>query len=110
MARLNIVLVIAFLLSSFWLVRVSYEARSSFVQLERAGAQAQELAVEHDRLQVDRRTAATPLVVEQAVRTKLRMFATNPSVTHYVTDAPASTRSVAVPSASSAAAVSGARP
>ena len=58
----------------------------------------------------DRRTAATPLVVERAVRTKLRMFATNPSVTHYVTDAPASTRSVAVPSASSAAAVSGARP
>ncbi len=110
MARLNIVLVIALLLSSFWLVRVSYEARSSFVQLERAGAQAQELAVEHDRLKVDRRTAATPLVVEEAVRTKLRMFATNPSVTHYVTDVPTSARSAAVPSVKASAAASEARP
>lgn len=110
MARLNIILVIALLLSSFWLVRVSYEARSSFVQLERARAQAQELAVEHDRLKVDRRTAATPLVVEEAVRTKLRMFATNPSVTHYVNDVPASARSVAAPSVTASATGSGAHP
>jgi cell division protein FtsL len=110
MARFNLFLVVVLLLSSFWLVRVSYEARSSFVQLERAGAQAQELAVEHDRLKVDRRTAATPLVVEEAVRTRLRMFATSPSVTHYVTDVPASARPAIAPSVTASASTSGARP
>ena len=110
MARLNVFLLVAVLLSSFWLVRVSYEARSLFVQLERAGAQAQELAVEHDRLKVDRRTAATPLVVEEAVRNRLRMFATNPSVTHYVTDVPVSARSAIAPSVAASASTSGARP
>jgi cell division protein FtsL len=86
--RLNMVLAIALLLSCFWLIRTSDEARTLFGQLERARAQEHELAVELDRLKVERRTAATPLVVEEMVRTRLKMAATNPTVTHYVSDAP----------------------
>lgn len=107
--RLNIVLAMALLLSCFWLIRTSDEARTLFGQLERAHAQEHELAVDLDRLKVDRRTAATPLVVEEMVRTRLKMVATNPTVTHYVSDAPGVAHAhVASPVASVASA--GARP
>ncbi|MEY2838128.1 MAG: cell division protein FtsL [Pseudomonadota bacterium] len=105
--RLNIVLAIALLLSCFWLIRTSDEARTLFGQLERARAQEHELAVDLDRLKVDRRTAATPLVVEEMVRTRLKMAATNPTVTHYVSDAPGVAHAHAsglAPSAASASA------
>jgi len=82
--RLNIALAVVVVLSAIWLVRSSNEARSLFVQLERAQAQERELDVDFDRLKVDRRTAATPLVVEDMVRHKLQMFTANPAVTHYV--------------------------
>jgi cell division protein FtsL len=118
--RLNIVLAIALLLSCFWLIRTSDEARTLFGQLERARAQEHELAVELDRLKVDRRTAATPLVVEEMVRARLKMVATNPTVTHYVNDAPGAAHAHGVSPAVSAtssqavatvsAAGSGARP
>lgn len=84
MGRLNILLVVILLLSSFWLVRSSHEARGLFAQLEKAQDQERQLQVDFDRLKVDRRTAATPLVVEEMVRTRLHMFNANPSVTHYV--------------------------
>ncbi len=84
MARLNILLVVILLLSSFWLVRSSNDARGLFAQLEKAQDQERQLQVDFDRLKVDRRTAATPLVVEDMVRTRLHMFNANPSVTHYV--------------------------
>ena len=86
--RMNVVLAVALLLSCFWLIRTSNEARTLFGQLERARAQEHELSVDHDRLKVDRRTAATPLVVEDMVRTRLKMAATNPTVTHYISDTP----------------------
>jgi cell division protein FtsL len=95
--RLNIFLAIALLLSCFWLIRTSNEARMLFGQLERARAQEHELAVDLDRLKVDRRTAATPLVVEEMVRTRLKMAATNPSVTHYVSDTPGAVQAAARP-------------
>lgn len=115
--RVNIFLAIALLLSCFWLIRTSNDARTLFGQLERARVQAHELAVDHDRLQVDRRTAATPLVVEGMVRTRLKMAATNPSVTHYVSDTPGAVNAVVRPkpadpvtSAESSALASGVRP
>jgi cell division protein FtsL len=107
--RLNMVLAIALLLSCFWLIRTSDEARTLFGQLERARAQEHELAVDFDRLKVDRRTAATPLVVEEMVRTRLKMAATNPTVTHYVSEAPGGAPSAASATAPSVAASSTAR-
>jgi cell division protein FtsL len=118
MARLNLILAVVLVLSSFWLVRSSNEARSLFTQLERAREEERRLQVDFDRLKVDRRTAATPLVVEGMVRNRLHMFNANPSVTHYVNGAslPAAVAASAaggVPlagSAASGASVSGGRP
>ena len=89
MARLNILLAIALLLSCFWLVRTSYESRRLFVELEKAQSQSHELQIEYDRLQVDKRAQATPLRVEKLAREKLQMFANTPGVTHYVRGASA---------------------
>ena len=86
-ARLNIVLSVLLLLSCFWLVRSSNEARRLLVDLERAQAREQELETDAERLKIERRTAATPLVVEDMVRQKLRMFNVSPAVTHYVSEA-----------------------
>lgn len=95
--RVNIVLAVLLLLSCVWLVRSSNEARSQFVQLERAKVRERELQVEFERLKIERRTGATPLVVEEMVRKKLRMFAANPAVTHYVTDTAAGASGAAEP-------------
>lgn len=82
--RINLVLVAVLLFSCFWLIRSSNEARTLFVALGRAQAEEKALAVEHDRLQAERRTAATPLVVEGLVRKRLGMDNVKPDVTHYV--------------------------
>jgi cell division protein FtsL len=88
--RLNLVLLLLLLGSSFWLIRTSHEARGLFVALNKAEAQAKVLAVEHDRLQAERRQAATPLVVERLVRGRLKMANVSPDITHYVKDPAAS--------------------
>ncbi len=103
--RLNIALTIVLLLSCFWLIRSSNEARSLFVQLERAQVREQELQVDFERLKIERRTAATPLVVEDMVRQKLRMFNATPAVTHYVSDG----AGASAPAASASSASGGAR-
>lgn len=84
--HVNLVLLLLLLASSFWLVRTSNEARSLFVALNKAEAQAKELSVEHDRLQAERRQAAAPLVVERLVRGRLKMANVRPDVTYYVKD------------------------
>lgn len=103
MTRVNLVLLVALLLSAVWLIRSSDEARDLFVQLERAQVRERELQVDFERLKIERRTAATPLVVEDMVRTKLRMFNAGPAVTHYVTDTPADNEAAVVAVAASAA-------
>jgi cell division protein FtsL len=82
--RLNLVLVLLVVSGSIWLIRSSNEARTLFVALGRAQVKEKELAVENDRLQAERRTAATPLVVEGLVRKRLNMFNVRPDVTHYI--------------------------
>ena len=84
MARLNIALAVALLLSCVWLIGSSHESRSLFVALEKARAQASELQIEFERLQVDKRAQATPLRVEKLARDKLKMFDNSPARTHYV--------------------------
>ncbi|MFZ4552745.1 MAG: cell division protein FtsL [Aquabacterium sp.] len=84
MGRLNLILAAVVLLSCFWLIRSSYEARSLFVELDKAQSHAHELQIDYERLQVEKRAQATSLRVEKLAREKLRMFSHNPSVTHYV--------------------------
>lgn len=86
MARLNLLLAAALLLSCFWLIRSSYESRHLFIELEKAQGREHELQSERERLQLDKRAQATPLRVEKLAREKLRMFNATPAVTHYVSE------------------------
>jgi cell division protein FtsL len=97
MTRLNVVLLLALLASAFYLVRMSYDARRLFSQLDRAQAEARLLDSDHERLLAERQAQATPLRVERAAREKLGMRTATPAVTHYL--------DAAAPSASSVTAV-----
>ncbi|HXD05561.1 MAG TPA: cell division protein FtsL [Burkholderiaceae bacterium] len=88
MTRINAVLLVMLLASSLYLVQVSYESRRLFSALDRAQAQERELETDFERLQLDKRSQATPLRVERVARDKLGMRSASPAVTQYV-DAPA---------------------
>jgi cell division protein FtsL len=73
MLRLNIVLAVLVLLSAVWLVRSSYDSRHLFVELERAKSQAHELQIDHERLEVDKRSQSASIRVADLAREKLKM-------------------------------------
>ncbi|MEW6098380.1 MAG: cell division protein FtsL [Pseudomonadota bacterium] len=94
MNRLQVILFVALVLSGLYMVRVSYEARRLFVEVERAQAEERQLETEYEQLQVDKRAQATPLRVEKVAREKLAMRTATPAVTHYVTHAEAAPAAV----------------
>ncbi len=85
MIRLNLVLLLAVLLSAVYLVSVQYESRRVFTELDRARSEAKRLESEFDRLQVEKRGQATPARVEKLAREKLQMRQASPAITTYVT-------------------------
>ena len=84
MTRLNLVLLLAVLLSALATVQVQYESRRLFTEIERAQAEARRLEVEHERLQVEKRAQATPLRVEKLAKNTLQMRPASPAITQYV--------------------------
>jgi cell division protein FtsL len=84
MTRLNVLLLLALIASSLYLVRVSYDARRQFTQLDKAQSEARQLDTEYERLKTEQQSQATPLRVEKAAREKLAMRSASPTVTHYV--------------------------
>ena len=74
LARLNFVLALALILSGLYLVRISYESRRLFAEIESAHG-------------AERQAQATHLRVETMARTKLGMRAATPANTTYVVDA-----------------------
>ncbi len=85
MTRLNLVLLLAVLASSLYLVDLQYDSRRLFSDLDKARAQAHRLEVDKERLQVEKRAQATPLRVERLAKEQLQMRSTTPAITHYVT-------------------------
>ena len=85
MTRLNVLLLIALVFSSLYLVRVSYDARRLFSELDRAQSEERLLDSEHERLKTDKQSQATPLRVERTARERLAMRNATPAVTQYVT-------------------------
>ena len=73
MTRMNLFLVIAIILSAMFLVHSHYQARRSFMILEAAMKEATRLELEYERLQVDRRSQASPLRIEQIAKQQLQM-------------------------------------
>jgi cell division protein FtsL len=84
--RLNLVLLLAVVLSALYLVRMQYDSRLLYTQLDRAKAEARQLETEHQRLQVEKRAQATPLRVERIARDTLHMRTATPAITLYVND------------------------
>ncbi|MFC5520505.1 cell division protein FtsL [Polaromonas jejuensis] len=84
MARLNLVLLLAVLVSALYLVHTQYESRRLYVELEKAAAQSRKIETDSERLQVEKRAQATPLKVEKLARDRLLMRTTTPAITQYV--------------------------
>jgi cell division protein FtsL len=85
MTRVNVVLLIMLLASGLYLVRVSYDARRLFAELDRAQTEERQLDTEFERLKADKQSQATPLRVEKTAREKLGMRTASPAITQYVT-------------------------
>ena len=85
MTRVNVVLLVMLLASCMYLVRVSYDARRLFTELDRAQTEERQLDTEFERLKAERQSQATPLRVEKTAREKLGMRTASPAITQYVT-------------------------
>ena len=85
MTRLNVVLLLAVMVSALYLVHTQYESRRLYVELEKATAQSQKNETDNERLQVEKRAQATPLRVEKLARDRLQMRTVTPAITQYVT-------------------------
>jgi len=79
-AKLNLLLIIAVLLSGVVLVHSAYESRRLFTELDRARAEGQRLAADAERLKAERHAQATNLRVEQVARERLNMRVISPAV------------------------------
>jgi cell division protein FtsL len=102
MTRINLVLLLAVVLSAIYLVNVQYESRRLFTELDKAQSEERRLASELDRLQVEKRAQATSARVEKLAREKLQMRLVLPAITTYV--------NYAEPAHSTASAATGAKP
>jgi cell division protein FtsL len=102
MIRLNLVLLLAVMVSAMYLVGVQYDSRRLFSELDRAHSESKRLETERERLQVEKRAQATPARVERLARERLQMRLASPGVTTYV--------SYSAPAATDAAPLSGSVP
>ena len=84
MTRLNVMLLIALIASALYLVRVSYESRRLFAELDKAQGEERALDTDSERLKTELRSQATPLRVERTARDRLAMRAATPATTQYV--------------------------
>lgn len=84
MTRVNALLFIALLLSALYLVKVSYEARRLFADLDKAQTEERALDSDAERLKAELRAQATPLRVEKTARERLAMRNATPAVTQFV--------------------------
>ncbi len=84
MTRLSLVLLVMLMLSSLYLVHVSYESRTLYTELDRARNEEKQLSNEEEKLKSERQSQATPLRIEKTARDKLGMRMATPAVTQYV--------------------------
>jgi cell division protein FtsL len=84
MMRLNLVLLAAVIASAMYLVQMQYQSRRLFVEVEKAQSLSRKLEIERERLEVDKRSQATPLRIEKIAKDQLQMRTATPAVTQYV--------------------------
>jgi len=86
MTRVNLLLMLALVISSLYLVQTAYDSRRLFAELDKAKNEAARLEIESKRLEAEREAQATSLRVERTAREKLAMRTATPAVTVYVQD------------------------
>ena len=96
MTRLNLVLLVAVLVSALYLVRTQYESRRLTTDLDKATSEARKLETDNERQQVEKREQATPLRVEKLAKEQLKMRIASPAITQYVSLKAARAASVGV--------------
>ena len=84
MSRLAMLLLVCVVVSALYVVQEQYRWRLLNTEIDHAARDAQQLVIDHERLEVERRTAATSLRVEQIARDKLAMRPITPAITDYV--------------------------
>jgi cell division protein FtsL len=84
MMRLNLVLLVAVLMSALFLVRTQYESRRLYSELDKAESDARRIVVEREKLEFEKRAQATPLRVEKLAKEQLQMRTATPAITQYV--------------------------
>ena len=97
MVRLNVLLAIGLIVSGLYLVKISYESRRLFAEIENAHGAERQLESDRRRLEAERQAQATHLRVESTARTKLGMRAATPANTQYVVDAGLSAAPMSAP-------------
>lgn len=86
MSRLNVLLLLALIVSSLFLIRSAYDARRLFAEIHKSEVEATRLEGEFKRLEAERQAQATSLRVERTARERLAMRTVTPAVTMYVVD------------------------
>ena len=110
MVRINFLLAVVLIVSGLYLVRISYESRRLFADIESAHSTERQLESDRRRLEAERQAQATHLRVESTARGKLNMRAATPTSTQYVVDAGLAAAPVTAPLMRSSAPASAADP
>lgn len=84
--RLNVVLLLAVVVSAVYLVQVSYDSRRLYTEKSRVEKMAQQLKQEAERLDLERRAQATHARVDKLARERLQMRNVTPAITEYVNE------------------------
>lgn len=84
MTRLNLVLLLAVLVSAFYLVHLQYQSRSLYVALDRARLLSDRMEADHEQWVVQKQAQATPGRVQQLATRQLQMRPAHPGITEYV--------------------------
>ena len=84
MIRVNVLLLVAVVLSALYLVHTQYESRRLCVELEKAALQMRKLEMESESALAEKRAQATPMRVDKLAKEKLQMQPATPAITHYV--------------------------
>ena len=106
MTRINLVLLLAVVLSALYLVSVQYDSRRLFTELDKAQSEERRLSSENERLQVEKRGQATSARVEKLAREKLQMRLVLPAITNYVSYAETAKVGAAMTAAATSASAS----
>lgn len=86
--RLNLLLTVLLVASALSLINAQYQARSLFIELERAQSTAKQLEIEWAQLQLDQSTLAKHARIEANARRHLNMMTATPERTQYLTAGP----------------------